>query len=96
MGKPRIKALAPRSSPQEGIAWSVEIAAKPHRGQHPRLEPRALKSGWSEWRGVVEVATALGGPLTALSPFAVAPLVGPLDLDRGPLEAGDSKSSEPF
>src|SRR5688572_15477491 len=41
-----------------------------------------------ERRGVVEVAAAFGLPLSGLSALAVAALAGPLDLGRGPLQAG--------
>ena len=41
-----------------------------------------------ERRGVVEVATAFGLPLSALAAVAVAPFAGALDLGGGPLEGG--------
>jgi hypothetical protein len=45
-------------------------------------------SRWSEERLVVDVAAAFGLPLPTLVTLAVAALAGPLDLGRGPLEAG--------
>jgi hypothetical protein len=58
--------------------------------QRPGLEPRAptCVNGGSKWWGVVEVAAAFGGSLTALGAVAVAALASPLDLDRGPLQRG--------
>jgi hypothetical protein len=53
-------------------------------GCSPRLLP---PDSISRWR-VVEVAAALGLPLSAARAVAIAALAGPLDLGGGPPEAG--------
>jgi hypothetical protein len=58
-------------------SWNPTAAA-------PGLLPRHSISR----RGVVEVATAFGLPLSALRAFAVAALAGAVHLGRRPLEAG--------
>jgi hypothetical protein len=58
--------------------------------QRPRPRSGALTAlkGWSEGRGLVEVAAPLGGTLPALGAVAVAALADPLQLGRGPLQRG--------
>src|SRR4029453_11594027 len=56
----------------------------------PRPRPGALTAlkGWSEGRGLVEVAAPLGLLFPALGAVAVAALLSALDLGRGPFQAG--------
>src|SRR5215211_7747806 len=76
-----------RARPPPADRPSVDHHKHHDRGAHAGALTLTAVPTSERWC-VVEVATALGGPLAALGAFAVAALAGPLDLGSGPLEGG--------
>ena len=86
---PELRRLVRHWRPGDGrIAYRAAMAVTARKVSAPGQGRGRRKEGCSEGGLVVEVAAALGLPLTAGVPFAVAALAGPLDLGGSPLEAG--------